>query len=489
MDTGADDLDADMSDSSSYHDNGAGRNADDDDDLPLDQWGDDLMGDHKDRSWLASLNEVDRERILADRQEKRDLLVERRELKMKLKAGNRGPTGGPASGADDVAGRSTRARRTRGDAHHESSGRGGAFSDLKRARERRRHGSPGRWSSSGAEDESESDGEPEPTASLDDINTICLTRNQLEKWLFAPFLANAIIGCFVRIVTRTKDDGGDYNQYKMMEIVDVVQGQGRDQQPYSINKTLTDKYLTLKFGALEKDYSMETISNSPVKPEEFSSWESRLRSDRIRHRTTHAAVQQKIQDLEKAKNYQLTDADINTMVNERRRLARLVGSSGTTINPALERAELLQRRIEARQNGDWAKLEKIEARLAELDKQASTAAKSDSVGVQSVVSGNKSLLAPSTASRHQGGSDSGTHTPNKRKKLFTPTSSSRLSSSNLSAGVSAALSRNTDTQKANGFAPVHAIKVQELSLRSKVTPGYTEMMAANGGYDMSFLQL
>ncbi|KAJ1961006.1 RNA polymerase-associated protein rtf1 [Dipsacomyces acuminosporus] len=474
MDTDADDFDNESSEGSDY---GNSRIDVSDDDQPLDQWGEDLMGDQKDRSWLASLNEVDREQILAERQEKRDLLLERRELKMKLKAGNRGHAGDTSS----------RSHRTRGDSHRDSSGRSGAFSDLKRARERRRHGSPGRWSSSAGGEESESESEKEPTASLDEINSICLTRDQIEKWIFAPFFAKTIIGCFVRIVIRNKDDSGDYNQYRVMEVVDVVQGEGRDQPVYRINKTLTDKYVTLRFGALEKDHSMETVSNGPIKPEELSHWESTLRADRIRHRTTSASVQQKLHDLEKARNYQLTNADINAMISERKRLARLVGSAATASNPALERAELLQRRIEARQNGDWEKLEKIEARLAELDRQAGASAKSDAAGGHS----NKSLLAPSTASRHASGGDGGTFAPIRRKKLITPTSSSRLSLHTMGAGasVSAASPRLLDSSKLNGIPLVPAVKVQELSLRSKVTPGYTDMMAANGGYDMSFIQL
>ncbi|KAJ1946797.1 RNA polymerase-associated protein rtf1, partial [Linderina pennispora] len=138
-------MDVDSDSNLSVADSRTGR----DDEQPLDEWGPDLMGDQKDRKWLASLNEVERERILAERQEKRDLLEEQRELKMKLKAGNRG--------LDDISkSRSTRSER------YESSR--GAFSDLKRARERRRHGDGG-WTPSGDElgSESEDDGEPPAT--------------------------------------------------------------------------------------------------------------------------------------------------------------------------------------------------------------------------------------------------------------------------------------------------------------------------------------
>ncbi|ORX68781.1 hypothetical protein DL89DRAFT_183893 [Linderina pennispora] len=97
-------MDVDSDSNLSVADSRTGR----DDEQPLDEWGPDLMGDQKDRKWLASLNEVERERILAERQEKRDLLEEQRELKMKLKAGNRG--------LDDTS----RSRSTRSDRYESS---------------------------------------------------------------------------------------------------------------------------------------------------------------------------------------------------------------------------------------------------------------------------------------------------------------------------------------------------------------------------------
>ncbi|KAJ2344861.1 RNA polymerase-associated protein rtf1, partial [Coemansia sp. RSA 2618] len=195
MDTG-DDVDIEGT-GDDYHGN---KNQADSDDEPVDEWGEDLMGDQKDRRWLTSLTEIERERILAERQEKRDVLNEQRELRLKLKAGGRVSTG-------EQGGKSTRSRR----ANRESSSRGGgSLSDLKRARERRRHGED-RWSSSMSDNDEESGHESEPSATLDDVNSICLPRNQIEQWLFRPFLADAITGCFVRIVTRTKDSTGEYN--------------------------------------------------------------------------------------------------------------------------------------------------------------------------------------------------------------------------------------------------------------------------------------
>ncbi|KAJ2761908.1 RNA polymerase-associated protein rtf1, partial [Coemansia nantahalensis] len=422
--------------------------------------------------WLASLTEIERERILAERQEKRDILNEQRELRMKLKAGVHVST-------SDLSGRATRVSRSR---RADASGRGaGSLSDLKRERERRRRqGDADRWSSSPSDNE-ESEHEQDPPASLDEINSICLPRNLLEQWLFRPFLAEAITGCFVRIVTRIKDSTGEYNQYKMMQVVDVVQGEGRSQPPYHLNKTLTDKYLTLRFGATEKSYSMETISNSQIKLEEHGSWEAALRTDRVRGRISVGHIQKKLDDLERARNHQLSEAEVSQMIAERNRLRR-IGTGGGGVSTILELSQLNQLRTEARQNGDWGQLKKIEARLEELNKLAGTAAKGETTSGAAAPTAHRSLLAPST-SRIGGAStpDSKGTVAARRTKLLTPSSAT----SRPSPTIAAKLPGSAEAK----FALVPELRVQELSLRAKVTPGFAKMMAENGGYDMGFLNL
>ncbi|KAJ2097617.1 RNA polymerase-associated protein rtf1 [Coemansia sp. S100] len=472
MDTGDDDEIIDIGDDQAN----CAQNDADSEDEPLDQWGEDLMGDQKDRMQLAAMSEVERERILAERQDARDQLNEQREVRMKLKAGAR------VSGPDNAS-RSTRSRRVNRSSSGRAAGGSGAFSDLKRARERRRHGSPDHWSSSPSDEGEESGKDDKSVASLDDINTICLSRSKLEQWLLKPFFTETIVGCFVRIVTLSRDSSGaEYSQYKMMQIIDVVQGEGKDKPPYHLNKTLTDKYLILRYGAAENDYSMETISNSLIKTEEFNNWTSALRADRVRSRVTTEAVQKKRQDIEKAKNYSLSELELSQMILERNRL-RIIQHGGVSGNPAQERSKLNQRRRQAVQDEDWEEIKKIDARVAELEKLTNLSAKSDGAqgGLSSTTTSHKPLLAPSTT--RYGGSEA--KLPIRRNKLLSPGSNVRtISLASLNASAKLA-----DSGKSNSFALVPEIKQQELSLRSKVTPGYTEMMAANGGYDMSFLTL
>ncbi|KAJ2601854.1 RNA polymerase-associated protein rtf1 [Coemansia sp. RSA 1721] len=424
---------------------------------PIDEWGDDLMGDYKDRKYLASLTEIDRERILAERQERRDILNEQRELRVKLN------TGAKVSVDNNKPQRNKRSVRE-----------GTVFSDLKKAREKRRRNSPNRWSSASSDDDDE---EQAKVATLDEINSICMSRNQLEQWLFKPFLSDTIVGCFVRIVTRTRDSTGEYNQYKMMQIIGVVQGEGRDQPLYHLNKSLTDKYLTLRFGGIDKDYSMETISNSPIKPEEMAAWDTAVRVARLRTRITPDMVERKLQDLEKARDYKLSEAEITFMVDERARLRRL--ESGETVSDAVvERLRLNQQRTDARQNEDWERLKNIETRLAELDKIIANSGRSDSVSHTTTT--HKPLLAPST-SKYSMTAEGKTSV--RRKKLLTPSSVRTLGANRNS------VSQGSVASVAGSFRLVLPNKTPELVLKAKVSPGYLEVMKDSSGYDMSFISI
>ncbi|KAJ1841954.1 RNA polymerase-associated protein rtf1, partial [Coemansia sp. RSA 2703] len=257
-----------------------------------DEWGPDLMGDQRDRRHLASLPEIERERILAERQEIRDVQNEQRELRNKLRAG-------------------VRVSERRAPASDDSQ----TFSGLKRARMARR---------------SPSAHVVEP-ATLAMANTICLARNQLEQWVFRPFFARAVRGALVRIVTRTRDSSGEHNQYRMMLVVGVSKG-----QPYHINKTLTDSHLVLRFGANERPYSMETISNSPLRADELAAWEAACEADGARG-VSADDVRRKAEDLEQVREYKLTEKEITEMVAERQKL-RQVASGSRVGDVAVERA-------------------------------------------------------------------------------------------------------------------------------------------------------
>ncbi|KAJ2351770.1 RNA polymerase-associated protein rtf1 [Coemansia sp. RSA 2618] len=260
----------------------------------------------------------------------------------------------------------------------------------------------------------------------------------------------------------------------MMKILGVTKGEGRSQPPYHLNKTLTDKYLRLQFGTTEKDYSMETISNSPIKSEEYDSWESALRSANIRTRIMADTVQKKLSDLENARNYQLSDAEITEMIKDRNRL-RAMEAGGSSVSAVQERSQLLQLQTVARQSGDWGELKRIETRLEELDKIVKSA-KAEA----GHPSAHKPLLAPSSTRISMGGADSKSAV--RRKTLLSPSSSF-----NRASPATPSTPRTGDLE--SKFSLVPDLRVPELTLRSKVSPAYAQTMAKNGGYDMSFLKL
>ncbi|KAJ1835678.1 hypothetical protein LPJ73_007703 [Coemansia sp. RSA 2703] len=144
------------------------------------------------------------------------------------------------------------------------------------------------------------------------------------------------------------------------------------------------------------------------------------------------------------------------MVAERQKL-RQVASGSRVGDVAVERARLTQEREEARKAGEWEVLKAAERRLEELDREAAAQPHAN------VTSTHKPLLAPSKARL-------GTFNPVRRRAQHQQT---------VSASASA--------EPLGQFRLVPPRRVPELVLRAKVTPGYAEIMAANGGFDMSFI--
>ena len=81
-------------------------------------------------------------------------------------------------------------------------------------------------------------------------------------------------------------------------------------------------------------------------------------------RPTLSHIKTKLLSLKAAANYALSDAEITTMVNERKRLKQ------APENFAMKRIELLQRREAAIHAEDYEGIERVGRELAELDQRS-----------------------------------------------------------------------------------------------------------------------
>ncbi|CAO3608019.1 unnamed protein product [Cunninghamella echinulata] len=347
-----------------------GAYSDDDDidigsDDEIDEYGPDLYKDEEDRKRLLALPEVERERILSEQSEERQRNLERLEVCKLLKDGRR----------DDTTRRSTRAKGT---------GTSQALSELTRRREekkssrsskrhsRRYSPSPDkkrrrRSSYDGYSDYERSDEWPESeeerevktkkrVPTLEEMQSICFTRNMIEQWLYTPFFDDTAIGCFVRLYIGP-DPQKKTPVYRLCQIVDIASWH----KVYKISEgVFSNRGLKVKYGKSEKVFPMDIISNQPVSQTEFSRLLKVLEHEHVRAPSMEH-IERKSEDIKKAKAYVLNDKEVADMIQRKKQV------QGQNVSIAMERAEVLARLKHAQGYSDEQEVQRLQQRLAELD--------------------------------------------------------------------------------------------------------------------------
>ncbi|KAI9322173.1 hypothetical protein BX666DRAFT_1849196 [Dichotomocladium elegans] len=331
------------------------------DDDGVDEYGPDLYKDEEDRQRLMALPEVERERILNERSEERQRNLERLEVRKLLSDGRR----------EDTTRRSTRAK---------GSGTSQALNELARRREeksksrsKRHRRSPtperkrNRYSDeSGGEYTDEEDTEARAehkakkrTPTLDEIQAIVLRREQIERWLYAPYFEKTVIGAMVRVYI------GDDNKtpvYRLCQVIDVVPWH----KTYKISDSVSsNQAFKLKHGGAERVFSMDIISNRPLSQSEYNRYINTLEYDHVPLPDLEL-VQNKIADIQEASNYVLNDKEVAAMIEKKQQVA------GRKVNVSMEQAVLLSKLEHAKTLQDENMAREIVRKLDMLKEEVET---------------------------------------------------------------------------------------------------------------------
>lgn len=147
---------------------------------------------------------------------------------------------------------------------------------------------------------------------LENIEKIRITRDQLAKWWNHLHFEKYVIGAFVRINIGSAKNKGQ-NIYLMCEVVDVITGD----QYYEIdgNKTKTNKLLLINFGKTKRKMKFDIVSNARFNEDEFKRYMERLAKDEMKP-ITQNHVLNKIQDIETLINYKYTREEIEQIVQK-----------------------------------------------------------------------------------------------------------------------------------------------------------------------------
>ncbi|GAB2298697.1 hypothetical protein Dimus_032769 [Dionaea muscipula] len=223
-----------------------------------------------------------------------------------------------------------------------------------------RRGGTRRMDHSDDDDDDDDDERSKPQSHIptfEEIKGITIRRSKLAKWFMEPFFDELIVGCFVRVGIGTKSG---MNVYRLC-IVRNVDASDPDRQ-YKLDNKITYKYLNCVWGSESSAarWQMARISDSPPDQEEYRQWvrEVERRNGRI---PSKQEVAEKREAIEKTNNFVYSAETVKQMLQEKK------SASTKPLNIAAEK-EKLRRELEAAEfKNDVTQVERIKARLQELE--------------------------------------------------------------------------------------------------------------------------
>ncbi|KAI0752664.1 plus-3-domain-containing protein [Daedaleopsis nitida] len=339
--------------------------------------------DEKDRANLLDMSEIDREAILAQRQEEMQRFTDKLQLDLMVKQQS-----GRGGGEESVSKAAKRQHAVRGVTKEKSK----KLDELKAKRKakdekkRTRTNSPKRDRSDSpmdmeTSDEEEEDGqftkydeeeerdrklfskiapEEDSPITLEDLKTCCLSRSKIARYCMAPWFDEYVKGAWVRYLIGNETNAPNSPPvYRICEVSDISPNTVK---PYQIDDQMVNQELELKHGDSVRRFPMDKISNGPIDPKEFERLTKTCETDKVKL-PTKRQLEKKAAQLHKFATQPMTESDIASM------LARKQAINSSKLSPAfltMERSRLQQARTLAIRRQDYAEVEAIDAKLVEV---------------------------------------------------------------------------------------------------------------------------
>ncbi|KAF8128663.1 hypothetical protein EV363DRAFT_1340278 [Boletus edulis] len=323
------------------------------------------------------MSEIDRENILAERQEQMQKIQDRRKLQEMIKQQKN------SSDADAVAKAAKRQHAVRGATKEKSrkldelKARRKAKDEKKRTRtdspKRDRSSSPMDMETSSGEEE---DGQitkyeeeeekdrkmfskqPNPDdgpITLETLSTCRLTRDMVARHCMAPWFEDYVKGAWVRYLIGHEKSGP---VYRLCEVTNLGANLTR---PYKVNERTVNQTLELKHGKSIKTFYMDKVSNTAFDAKEFDRLSKTCAADDVRL-PSKRQLEKKAAQLHKLVTQPMTESDITAMVARKNQFNQQQSAAAITI----ERSRLMQAKTLAMRRLDYAEVADIEAKLQEL---------------------------------------------------------------------------------------------------------------------------
>ncbi|XP_062013213.1 protein RTF1 homolog [Rosa rugosa] len=358
--------------------------------------GSDLYKDEDDRRKLAEMSELQRELILSERAQKKDDKSLKEKFRPKWDKGkatqsrkvtpplpssrvrSSARSADRAAAKDDALNelRAKRLKQQDPEAHRKlrDASRGSAGSRNFSHTNRKSFSAVGRSSSSQSDSESRSHSDDEGSSADDaidsddergtlglvfeDIKEITIRRSRLAKWLMEPFFEELIVGCFVRVgIGKTKSGRPIYRLCSVRN----VDSSDPDRQ-YKLENKTTHKYLNVVWGNENSAarWQMAMVSDSLPLEEEYDQWVREVEKNGGRLPSKEDVLEKK-EAIKKTNTFVYSAETVKQMIQEKK------SASSRPLNIALEK-DRLRRELEiAQSKHDDAEVERIKARLQQLD--------------------------------------------------------------------------------------------------------------------------
>ncbi|XP_057416294.1 protein RTF1 homolog [Lotus japonicus] len=193
--------------------------------------------------------------------------------------------------------------------------------------------------------------------SFQDIKEITIRRSKLAKWFMEPFFEELIVGCFVRVGIGRSKSGPIYR----LCMVKNVDASDPDRQ-YKLENKITYKYLNVVWGneSSAARWQMAMISDSAPLEEEFKQWVKEVERSGGRMPSKQDVLEKK-QAIQKAITFVYSAATVKQMLQEKK------SASSRPLNVAAEKDRLRREMEIAISKNDESEVERIKARLIELE--------------------------------------------------------------------------------------------------------------------------
>ena len=188
-----------------------------------------------------------------------------------------------------------------------------------------------------------------------DALKIRMARKAIVKFLYYPQFSHAAVDCFVRISIGQNSSGT--STYRVCRINEVQPSTRAYKLP---NGDMCKRALACSHGQSLRTFEATYFSDQEFSEKEYDEWVKAMNNDQLRL-PNKRRINAKLQELKDMGSHQLTNEEIDSMIEEKRRLSKIPA------NVAVEKMRITSMIAEARERGDDNSVEELRNELAKID--------------------------------------------------------------------------------------------------------------------------